>query len=915
MVGDLVEPICNQILKAFLENSAGGHGWEWQLEEVRSLFSSLVMTMANRRRIRIIVDALDEAGVEAANELLTYFHRLIQNLPKFEADVRICIACRHYPVMEVDIPGYTIVVDTQNRLDIGKYVQQTINSNIPVKNSRDEITRNEIIRMISSGAGSSFQWACLIAPMAIRYHRNGESLDWIQERLAKVPPGLSAVYQHIFTAVIDEENMTPKRSLLLMQWISLAQRRLSLSELQFAMSSEDETDQLPLPQNDGARTTNYNLTKERVTSWSGGLAEVVYPNSFRDIQLFRHLRRLRDRFKSGGVYQLRKHLEDPFGDVQLSRRLRRELDESELDEEYQLREHLEDLVAKKTRSGYVQFIHQSVNDYLASEGLSLLLRLSNGRSGPNPEILPISAATFVPRHHEHLTKICLNYLQRKELQVDIFREVVASELKQVETMAYTMLYKGGSLSSRLFEPFEKLYKTFLKNANIRSTIIDVLFPFLSYVIEFWHVHVGNVENVASQYLPDFVKRLSSGIFENFIAIRHVQRDTTFDGQKLIHFASSRSDMKMIVQLLVDGGQVSVKDAMSREALHYAIRYGQEEVVGMLLLGRPDVEARMERLSASAWSDMEASMAPLSASAPLATTPLQLAALHGYMRIMILLLKHGVNRDSVSLKLAILRTDYEMVNLLLEHQWEVTSEHVYDALVSSSFEMFELLFEVCKCHFDINFRATNEPDSTMLHFAVRSGNTKAVIMLLDNGAKVLTPYISGETMQEYAEFRCHYFQDRDDSQDFMEIERLFLQHRADLRTAAEEIVSWTSWKKDDVLRFLRTKGPAHTPLDLFKSRTPLHWASERMFTWALRIDIEEFLQVLNACEGDMHVQDGDGMTPLHIAATHGHLDLVEELVKKGSKILAEMRDGRTPLDCARNHSQTNVIAYLESAILE
>ena len=892
IVGDLVEPICNQILKAFLENSAGGHGWEWQLEEVRPLFSSLVMTIANRRRVRIIVDALDEAGVEAANELLTYFHRLIQNLPKFKVDVRICIACRHYPVMEVDIPGYTIVVDTQNRLDIVKYVEQMINSNIPVKTNRDEITRNEIIRMISSRAGSSFQWACLIAPMAIRYHRNGESLDWIQERLTKVPPGLSAVYQHIFTVVIDEENMTPKRSLLLMQWISLAQRRLSLSELQFAMSSEDETDLLPLPQNDGARTANYNLTKERVTSWSGGLAEVVYTNPSGDIQLSLHLDRLRYGnpgflLKSGKLSSL----------------------------EDQLRNHVGDLVAKTTSSGYVQFIHQSVKDYLVSEGLSLLLHLSNGRSGPNPEKIPISAATSVPRHHERLTNICLNYLQRKEVAVDIVQKVVASELRQVDSIAYTMLSEGWDNDGNIPEKMDKVYKTFLGVINIRSIIIDALFPFLSYVIEFWFVHVGNVENVASQYLPDFVKRLSSGIFENLIAIKNVQRDTIFDGQKLIHFASSRSDMKMIVQLLVDGGQGSVKDAMSREALHYAIRYGQEEVVGMLLLGRPDVEARVERLSASAWSDMEASMAPLSASAPSAITPLQLAALHGYVRIMRLLLKHGVNRDSVSLKLAILRTDYDMVNLLLIHQWEVTNEHLYDALVSSSFEMFELLFKIGKGHLDNNFQATNEPDSTMLHFAVRSANTKAVRLLLGNGAKVLTPYVSGETMQEYAEFRCRYFQDRDDSQDFMEIERLFLQHRADLRTAAEEVVSWTSWKIDDVLRYLRTKGPAHTPLDLFKSRTPLHWASERIFTWALRIDIEEFLQVLNACELDMHVQDGDGMTPLHIAATHGHLDLVEELVKKGSKILAEMRDGRTPLDCARSHSQRNVIAYLESLILE
>ncbi|KAH9216439.1 hypothetical protein DL95DRAFT_387779, partial [Leptodontidium sp. 2 PMI_412] len=246
-VGDLSEPICSKILKAFLENSAGGHGWEWQLEELRTLFTNSCMAMASRRRIRIIVDALDEAGVEAAVELLTYFHVLIQDLKKLEVDIRICIACRHYPVLKIDTPRYTIAVDTQNRGDIKTYVEHKIHSSIPATNDHDETARENITRIISYKAGFSFQWACLITPMVIRYYHDGESLDGIQKRLANVPPGLSEVYRHIFSVVIGAENMTPKRSLLLMQWICLAQRRLSLLELQFAMSSENQADQLPLP--------------------------------------------------------------------------------------------------------------------------------------------------------------------------------------------------------------------------------------------------------------------------------------------------------------------------------------------------------------------------------------------------------------------------------------------------------------------------------------------------------------------------------------------------------------------------------------------------------------------------------------------------------------------------------------------
>jgi len=85
-------------------------------------------------------------------------------------------------------------------------------------------------------------------------------------------------------------------------------------------------------------------------------------------------------------------------------------------------------------------------------------------------------------------------------------------------------------------------------------------------------------------------------------------------------------------------------------------------------------------------------------------------------------------------------------------------------------------------------------------------------------------------------------------------------------------------------------------------------------WAFNLKFEDFLQILNADERDMHAQDRDGMTPLHIASMFGHLDMVEELVKRGSWLLFKTWDGRTALDCASQNSLARIVACLESASL-
>lgn len=42
----------------------------------------------------------------------------------------------------------------------------------------------------------------------------------------------------------------------------------------------------------------------------------------------------------------------------------------------------------------------------------------------------------------------------------------------------------------------------------------------------------------------------------------------------------------------------------------------------------------------------------------------------------------------------------------------------------------------------------------------------------------------------------------------------------------------------------------------------------------------------------------GTTPLHLAASEGHLDCTEILVQAGADVMAQDRTGHTPLDLAR-----------------
>lgn len=77
---------------------AEGYSRDWQLDELRDLFSRIVLEAAKLQNIRLFIDALDEAGEEAAKDLLSYIWSLNDEIRSSEARISICFSCRRYPV-------------------------------------------------------------------------------------------------------------------------------------------------------------------------------------------------------------------------------------------------------------------------------------------------------------------------------------------------------------------------------------------------------------------------------------------------------------------------------------------------------------------------------------------------------------------------------------------------------------------------------------------------------------------------------------------------------------------------------------------------------------------------------------------------------------------------------------------------
>ncbi|KAF7511557.1 hypothetical protein GJ744_004145 [Endocarpon pusillum] len=333
--------------------------WEWQRPELESILLHAVVTSAQHQPVTIFVDALDEAGEQSAREMATYFHHINDRTVIAAAQTKICISCRHYPV-PATVPGIEVCVEKHNSNDIATFVKDHLHLNTLLTNdSPDRQAWHDLEVDLLQRATGVFQWAHLVVPMVNKYIADGDSPEDIRNWLQRVPEELGEVYKHVLQNVIELKHRN--QSFLLFQWVCLAERPLSVTEMRYALAAKDivtSPHKVQCHETSEFIKTNDRM-KRRVKTLSGGLVEVV-PHH--------------------GIY------------------------------------------SETTDRGTVQVIHQSVKEFLLTHGLALVASLKRKEAAEWQTLTTIfPEEEIIHRCQATLYRSCLNYLVTENVPLGLCR--------------------------------------------------------------------------------------------------------------------------------------------------------------------------------------------------------------------------------------------------------------------------------------------------------------------------------------------------------------------------------------------------------------------------------------------------------------------------------------------------------------
>ncbi|KAH8425553.1 ankyrin repeat domain-containing protein [Aspergillus melleus] len=272
--------VCDMMRQVYLQKgSAVGarkQNWEWKQPELERYFREAIVASAQRKPVTIIVDALDEAGEKSASELVTYFNQLEEELAAVDAKAKFCISSCHYPVLS-DSPGLEIHMEAHNGHDIALFINDRLGwkSFVDHNYPKDQDAWQNLALNLTEMAHGVFLWVDLIVPLVKKRVRDGQCLEEVYLWLGQAPRELADTYGYILESVIDESYLVD--SLVLFQWVFLAEQPLSVTELRYAMASSRA---VFTPQgsigNEPCRLVKDNrLMASKINAWSGGLLEII----------------------------------------------------------------------------------------------------------------------------------------------------------------------------------------------------------------------------------------------------------------------------------------------------------------------------------------------------------------------------------------------------------------------------------------------------------------------------------------------------------------------------------------------------------------------------------------------------------------------------------------------------------------
>ncbi|KAF7856377.1 hypothetical protein EAF04_009905 [Stromatinia cepivora] len=518
-------PIRESLRKSFIQKNDPGKSENdcvWTEDELKEWLFNSITCIAKSQPIMLYVDALDEAGDDNARMLIDYFDDMKKRVTADNGFLKICVSCRHYPNVSLS-DGFEVNVENHNMRDIAVFVHVELVSRIRNwDNDRVAIEgREKMEAAIVKKSLGVFQWVKLVVPMAAETFNDTESLKDVHIMLEKVQDDLAAVYENILTNVIKVKYRS--KTLLLMQWVALAERPLTATELRIAMACDEGSD------NPGSKrwedSEDYIESDRRMETLmrtlSGGLVEIALYTS--------------------GLYR-------------------------------------------------VQFIHQTVVDFMLTEGLLFLVQHVVPQSlEPCEDEGHFSNSQILGQSQDRLSRSCVNYFKQPE---------VVQRNWTVET--------------------EK-----------DETLDGVTYPLFKYAITNWLIHAEKAERLGfcQKHLVSQLEE-PQGYFEIYVQYEYPVRLSSYCLQRgavilhLMAFANLQGPARL---LLERGDSIEDENLFGVRALHYATYHGHTEMVRLLLDAGADIGATQDGKY----------------------TPLEIAASRAHDDVLQLLIERGGDINAIS----------------------------------------------------------------------------------------------------------------------------------------------------------------------------------------------------------------------------------------------------------------------------
>ncbi|KZZ88496.1 Ankyrin repeat-containing domain protein [Moelleriella libera RCEF 2490] len=200
----------------------GRKPWEWRDAELRDFLRSGLREIP-ATPVLLLVDALDECSEPGVRSVVELLEELSIDAAATSNVLRICLSSRHFPRIGMRLRQELVIEKVpEHDRDIKIYV-------------RDKLAKQDgaIEQGICAKASGIFMWVVLVVAILNKAYDEGK-VEAMHRKLEEMPGEL----EELFESLLSDDMPDKQETLLMLQFVLLAERSLAPPELFFAVRAE-----------------------------------------------------------------------------------------------------------------------------------------------------------------------------------------------------------------------------------------------------------------------------------------------------------------------------------------------------------------------------------------------------------------------------------------------------------------------------------------------------------------------------------------------------------------------------------------------------------------------------------------------------------------------------------------------------